>query len=289
MQNLMDELTSILKQKSDLFEEDRLLKNKLIESILKNDQWIVKQLLNHPRLKQHFFADYDDFLVFDAGKFQRFVNNKEFLPDDYTSFGNKIGLAYPDGRYLTSDKSIVLVWPYKDCILEGGLTKEEKSRNEVFWNETLAPDEVDRLLYPKAFTGFCLHSEDGMKKIEAGDVDFSHQNLLIKGNNLLALKSIEKRFSNKIKLIYIDPPYNTGNDEFVYNDTFSEATWLTFMRNRLECGKKLLTEDGAIFVQISDKGVSRLRSFLDEFLDWIILLIKLPLKLVHLLVLKRSI
>ncbi|CZE48497.1 site-specific DNA-methyltransferase [Campylobacter geochelonis] len=81
-------------------------------------------------------------------------------------------------------------------------------------------------------------------------------NLIIKGNNLLVLHSLKKEFANRVKLIYIDPPYNTGNDSFKYNDNFNHATWLTFMKNRLEVAKQLLRNDGVIFVQISNTSSS---------------------------------
>src|SRR5699024_11638971 len=80
--------------------------------------------------------------------------------------------------------------------------------------------------------------------------DFTDKdNLIIKGNNLVALYSLKERYENKIKMIYIDPPYNTGNDSFKYNDKFNHSTWLIFMKNRLEIAFNLLKEDGVIVVQ----------------------------------------
>ena len=91
-----------------------------------------------------------------------------------------------------------------------------------------------------------------------------NNNYLIKGNNLLALHSIKQRFAGKVKLIYIDPPYNTGNDSFKYNDKFNHSTWLTFMKNRLEVAKELLRDDGVIFVQIDDNEQAYLKVLMDE-------------------------
>ena len=56
----------------------------------------------------------------------------------------------------------------------------------------------------------------------------------------------------KVKLIYLDPPYNTSNHDFVYNDNFNHATWLTFMKSRLEIAWKLLSDDGTIWISIDD-------------------------------------
>ncbi|RAX54057.1 hypothetical protein CCY99_05085 [Helicobacter sp. 16-1353] len=89
-------------------------------------------------------------------------------------------------------------------------------------------------------------------------------NLLIKGNNLLALHSIKKKFAKQVKLIYIDPPYNTGNDSFNYNDRFSHSTWLVFMKNRLEVAREFLRDDGVIFIQCDDNEQAYLKVLCDE-------------------------
>jgi len=190
----------------------------------------------------------------------KFVDNKEFLPDSYTAFKNKIGLT-AEKRYIAKSKEVVLSWPYKDCILEGGQEKEDEKRKEIFHNEILAPDEIDRLLEPKVFTNFKkidAKGEHQVKEIKPDD------NLIIKGNNLLVLHSLKKKYAGKVKLIYIDPPYNTGNDEFKYNDNFNHSTWLTFMKNRLEVAKELLRDDGVIFIQINDIMQGYLKVLCDE-------------------------
>ena len=90
------------------------------------------------------------------------------------------------------------------------------------------------------------------------------QNLLIKGNNLLALHSLKEQLAGKVKLIYIDPPYNTGNDGFKYNDNFNHSSWLVFMKNRLEVARELLSDDGVIFVSIDDNEQAYLKVLMDE-------------------------
>ena len=156
---------------------------------------------------------------------------------------------------------MVLSWPYKDCILEGGQEDPDEKRKEVFHNEILAPDEIDRLLDPKAFTNFKRIDKDGEHPVEEIKPT---DNLIIKGNNLLVLHSLNKRFNGKVKMIYIDPPYNTGNDEFMYNDSFNHSTWLTFMKNRLEIARELLRDDGVIFVQCDDREHAYLKVLMDE-------------------------
>ena len=264
MQNLQTELADLLEQEDNLVINGELNKNKIVELALKVDPQLIRLLIKHPTFKTHFFTDVEGILVFDKIEFQRFVNNKSFLPDSYTAFKNKIGLTIKDGstdNYLNTRNDIVLVWPHKDCVLEGGQTKEDQKRNEIFWNETLAPDEVDRLLDPKVLTNWKKYDNNGEHAVTEFTGD---ENLIIKGNNLLAISSLKKRYAGHIKLIYIDPPYNTGSDSFQYNDNFNHSTWLTFMRNRLEQAKELLRRDGSIFVHIDHHQLGYINVLMDE-------------------------
>jgi adenine specific DNA methylase Mod len=90
------------------------------------------------------------------------------------------------------------------------------------------------------------------------------KNLFIEGDNLEVLKLLQKSYTGKVKLIYIDPPYNTGNDSFKYNDNFNHSTWLTFMKNRLEVAKDFLSDYGVIFVQCDDNEQAYLKVLMDE-------------------------
>ncbi|HGJ8401383.1 TPA: site-specific DNA-methyltransferase [Neisseria gonorrhoeae] len=146
-------------------------------------------------------------------------------------------------------------------------TKLTRKRQEIFFNQTLAFDEIDRLFDAKAFSKFSRHTADGKQpvgEIKRRSDGTPAENLIIKGNNLIALHSLAKQFKGKVKLIYIDPPYNTETDSFAYNDKFSHSTWLTFMKNRLEIAKELLKDDGLIFVQCDDKEQAYLKVLLDE-------------------------
>ncbi|KAF2515837.1 site-specific DNA-methyltransferase [Flavobacterium salilacus subsp. salilacus] len=266
MQNLQNELIALLKDEDNLVIDGQLNKNKIVEAALKVAPQLLKILIGNETFKKHFFQDVEGVLVFDKIAFQRFVNNKSFLPDSYTAFKNKIGLTINDGstdNYISTRNDVTLVWAHKDCILEGGQTKEDQKRNEIFWNETLAPDAVDRLLSPKAFTNFKKYDKEGEHTVTEITGD---ENLILKGNNLLCLASLLKTHRSKIKLIYIDPPYNTGSDSFQYNDNFNHSTWLTFMKNRLEIAMDLLTSQGVLFVQCDDNEQAYLKVLIDEVL-----------------------
>ncbi|CAH6921154.1 Type III restriction-modification system methylation subunit [Vibrio chagasii] len=256
---ILNALTNALQSDERLVIDGKLAKNKIVELALNLDPSLLKLLLSDDQLKGHFFQDVDGMLIFDKVAFQRFVNNKSFLPDSFTQFKNKIGLSV-DSHYLNESNDVVLSWPYKDCVLEGGQTKDDQKRNEVFWNETLAPEQVDTLLAPKALQNFIKYSKEGEHadfKIEEND------NLIIKGNNLLALSCMSK-YENKVNLICIDPPYNTNGDSFKYNDAFSHSSWLTFMKNRLVVSKGLLKELGTIFVFCDENEQAYLKVLADE-------------------------
>lgn len=269
MQNLLEDLTQALGSDQSFVADGGILKNVVIEAALKSDSRLIKLLLKSETVRAHFFTDVEGVLVFDKMKFQSFVSNKEFLQDSYTAFKNRIGLTDRQGGYLTSSHDVVLTWPYKDCILEGGMTKEDFKRNEVFWNITLSPDDITRLFEPKVLTGWERWDAEAVarnKPKPVGEIT-EKDNLLIKGNNLLALHSLKRRYAGKVKLIYIDPPYNTGSDGFKYNDRFRHSSWLTFMKNRLEVARELLTQDGAIFVNIDFNEAHYLKVLMDEVFD----------------------
>ena len=251
-----------LLQHPEFLVEGQLNKNKLAELARKYDTKLLELLMSEEEVKDHFFSRIQEgVLVFKRDVFLQFLNNKEFLPDSFTAYKTKIGLATESGQYLSENNNVVLNFPYKDCVLEGGQTKEDSKRQEVFFNETLAPTEITRLLDDKVLTNFKRYDKDGDHELtELNDND----NLIIKGNNLIALHSLKKRFAGKVKCIYIDPPYNTGSDSFQYNDSFNHSTWLTFMKNRLEVAKELLSDTGVMFIQCDENEQPYLRVLADE-------------------------
>lgn len=267
-----DKLIEILKSDNRFIDEDgELVKAAVIDSAWKIDKGLVKLLLSDKPIKDKFFDEIEKHWIFNINTFIEYISDKNFLDNSYTRFKNKIGLTI-DGKYLNQRGEVSLVWPYKDCVLEGGQTKEQEKRKEIFFNEILAQDEIDRLFDPKVLTNFKRYTADGEKKVteikrdENGTI---RENLIIKGNNLLALHTLKKQLRGKVKLIYIDPPYNTEGDSntFGYNNNFNHSTWLTFMKNRIDVAKDLLREDGVLVVTIDDYEYAHLKLLCDEVFD----------------------
>ena len=258
---MKQELEQLLAKNGTFMVEGALNKNKLAELARQYNPELLSLLMSDEKISNHFFSKLETgMLVFKKDVFLQFLNNKEFLPDSFTAYKTKIGLA-TENKYISENQEVVLNFPYKDCILEGGQTKDDAKRQEVFFNETLAPTEINRLLDDKVLTNFKRYDKDGEHEVEElAETD----NLIIKGNNLIVLHSLKKRFAGKVKLIYIDPPYNTGNDSFNYNDSFNHSTWLIFMKNRLEVARELLSDDGLIFVQCDDNEQAYLKVLMDE-------------------------
>lgn len=262
---MKQELEQVLAKNPKFLVDGVLNKNKLAELARQYSPELLNQLMSNETIANHFFSKLQDgVLVFKKDIFLQFLNNKEFLPDSFTAYKTKIGLGMPDRNYLSETKEVVLNFPYKDCVLEGGQTKDDVKRQEIFFNETLAPAEINRLLDEKVLSDFKRYDKDGEHEVEElKDTD----NLIIKGNNLLALHSLKKRFAGKVKLIYIDVPYyfrkNIG-DAFQYNSNFKMSTWLVFLKNRLEIAKELLSDKGSIWIHTGEDGMHYLKVLSDS-------------------------
>jgi len=264
---LYETLEQQLKKEPNFVTDNGELKKWVVLNKAQNfDEELIGLLLDNTDLKEKFFVNVKGTLVFNQNLFVQFLEQKNYLNDSYTQYKNKVGLTI-DGKYLKQRNEVALVWPFKDCILEGGQSREEDKREEIFFNEILAQDEITQLLEPKVLSNAKRVDKNGEKPLdqfnrnEKGNIT---DNLIIKGNNLLALHTLKEEFAGKVKLIYIDPPYNTGTDSFGYNDNFNRSTWLTFMKSRLQIAKTLLSNDGAIYVQLDYHQVHYLKILMDE-------------------------
>jgi len=277
-----------LKADERLWNKDKteLNQTRLLDLVENIDETVIDLLLQEKELREKFFLKIKDVYVFKTNDFRFFMEENK-VDNSYTQYKNRIGLT--DGKkFLKDTNDVVLNWPYKDCVLEGGQTKEEgldtyfeyddktqhyeekqAKRKEIFFNSVLAHDEIDRLFDPKALVNWKIYTKDGeqkVKEIKRDEDGTIKENLIIKGNNLLALHSLKKQFAGKVKLIYIDPPYNppSNNNTFAYNNNFNHSTWLTFMKNRLDIGKKLLSEDGAFIIAIDENEVHYIGIMIEE-------------------------
>ena len=268
-QNFNEKLIALLKTNPDFVDEsDELLPAAVKDHAWRLDHNLIRLLLSDPDIKTTFFDEIDGHWVFNHNTFIDYITAKNFLANSYTQFRNKIGLNI-DGKFLRERGEVSLVWPYKDCVLEGGQTKEEEKREEIFFNEILAQDEINRMFDPKVLTNWKRHTAAGeqeVTEIQRDDNGTICENLIIKGNNLIALHTLKQQFRGQVKLIYIDPPYNPDSpaNTFRYKNNFNHSAWLTFMKNRLEIAKELLTSDGFIAIAIDHNELFYLGTLTDE-------------------------
>ncbi|WRC57187.1 site-specific DNA-methyltransferase [Helicobacter pylori] len=236
-------------------------KERLETLIIEHDEKLLTFMLENENAndyKKHFFKMIANSLVFNEKALLECLETKE-LEKSFTRFKNKIGL-FSQGGLIKSSELVVLNFPFKDNVLLGNAKDNSTKSNELFYHEILHKKEIDTLLSPKALCHFEMHGEGDLQSA----LKDGNTNYLIKGNNLIALYSLKKKFAKKVKCIYIDPPYNTGNDSFNYNDNFNHSSWLVFMKNRLEAARELLSDDGVIFVQCDDNEQAYLKVLMDE-------------------------
>jgi len=258
----------LLKDLENVFENLTNLRNlalNLDENLL---SFMLEKSQFKDEFKSRFFVKLKNSLVFKQQDFLFFLNLRA-LNHSFTEFSTKIGLSDKDRNFFMQNSDVVLNFPFKDCVLKGNKDKDDKEKSkEIFFNEILAKDEIDILFSPKVFYNFELiessSENNASKEYKIANAIKQDSNLLIKGNNLIVLHSLLPLYANKVKLIYIDPPYNTGNDSFNYNDKFNHSSWLCFMKNRLEVAREFLRDDGVIFVQCDDNEQAYLKVLMDE-------------------------
>ncbi|WRB94363.1 site-specific DNA-methyltransferase [Helicobacter pylori] len=240
---------------------NRFTKERLVTLILTADEKLLTFMLEHENAndyKNAFFKMIANTLVFNEKALLECLEIKE-LEKSFTRFKNKIGL-YSQGGLIKSSELVVLNFPFKDNVLLGNAKDNSTKSKECFYHEILHKKEIDTLLNKKALCHFEMHGEGDLESA----LKDKNTNYLIKGNNLIALHSLKKKFAKQVKCIYIDPPYNTGNDSFNYNDNFNHSSWLVFMKNRLEAAREFLSDDGVIFVQCDDNEQAYLKVLMDE-------------------------
>src|SRR5699024_7455687 len=259
---LQEEINEVLKTFPEYWDENMLLKNKLIEDIRSYNEKIIEALLSNNLIKDTYALQLPSGSVFKTEDFISMLRFKNYWDNSYTKYTNEVGLT-SEGKYLKYNTDVVLDFPHKDSVLEGGMAKEDIGKKEIYYHNIIAKEEIDTLLSPKVFTNIKKYDKKGQHDTETINDD---DNLIIKGNNLLAINSIKERYSEKVKMVYIDPPYNTKSSAttFHYNNKFNHTTWLTFMKNRIETSKDFLREDGVFVIAIDDNELFYLGVLLDE-------------------------
>ncbi|MDI0780326.1 site-specific DNA-methyltransferase [Escherichia coli] len=257
---LIKELNKVLKAFPQFWNGEELQRSMVSDAISQKQPDLIKALVDNEKVRSVYGADIDGIFIFDFDKLCGLLKYKEYWANSFTKYRNKVGLT-SEGKYLDYSSDVVLDFPFKDCVLEGGMSKEDKGKSEVYYNEIIARDEIDHLFSPKVLKEVNRYSKEGVKKERIFN---RNDNLIIRGNNLIALHCIKNIYEKSVKLIYIDPPYNTDTDSFKYNDKFSHSTWLTFMKNRLEVAKDLLCDDGLIAISIDDNELNYLASLADD-------------------------
>ncbi|GAA8108668.1 site-specific DNA-methyltransferase [Helicobacter pylori] len=239
-------------------------KERLETLILQNDEKLLTFMLEHENAddyKNAFFKIIANSLVFNQKALLECLTKE--LENSFTRFANKIGLysqGYPKDRSIKSSELVVLNFPFKDNVLLGNAKDNSAKTKELFYHEVLHKKEIDTLLSKKVLCHFEMHGEGDLENA----LKDRNTNYLIKGNNLIALHSLKKKFAKKVKCIYIDPPYNTGNDSFNYNDNFNHSSWLVFMKNRLEAAREFLSDDGSIYINLDYNEVHYCKVLMDE-------------------------
>ncbi|AQS52497.1 hypothetical protein BW727_100087 [Jeotgalibaca dankookensis] len=220
----MKTLKDILSSFGDkYFIGNELNKAKVIQDIDRYDEELILALLSNELVKKHYAKQIGEYTLIETNKLIESFEMDDYWMDSYTKYSKKIGLTV-NGRFLDESTEAVLDFPYKDTVLKAGMSKEDVEKedllpNEPFYNEVVAAEEIDTLLDKKILVNAKRYTAEGVEDT----AEFSEEdNLILKGNNLLALHSLKEKYSGKVKMIYIDVPYyfitNKEYDAFKYFD-----------------------------------------------------------------------
>src|SRR5690625_3747851 len=251
------------------FIEDVVHKSKVIQDLDGYDAPLLEAFISNETIKKNFTIDIAGNIVMQTNKLIELFEADEYWQDSYTKYSKKIGLT-AGGKFIDESTDVVLDFPYKDTVLKASMSKEDTDKDDLrpdepFLNEVIAKEEIDTLLDKKIFVNVKKYDENGEHEIDYFD---ENDNLIIKGNNLLALHTLKEKYAGKVKLIYIDVPYyfakKVDGDTFKYNSDFKLSTWLTFMQNRLEISRDLLSKQGSIFIHSNDESQPFLKVLCDN-------------------------
>lgn len=231
------------------------------------DEELLSELFTIDFIKKNYIKVIAGQKLFQVDQLEEAILYDDYWNTSYTKYENRVGLT-SSGRFIEDNQDVVLDFPFKDGVLTASMTKEdnEDSYDDAFLNEVIEKAEIDRL-FDKKILNHARRYEAG-SETKASFFDMEKDNLIIKGNNLLGLYSLENIYRNKIKIIYIDVPYffkkKSEGDSFKYHSNFRLSSWLVFLKNRLEIAKELLCESGSIWINISEDGMHYLKVMADS-------------------------
>jgi len=287
-----DEILRTFKKKNIHLDEERLLKifktyekqNEVDYFINKNAEQFLKEQFNL-WLKNYLFDDESDFSEKRLKQLKVLKEIAYKVIDFVAQFEDELVKIWNKPKFVLNSNYVVTL--NRIAKKEGGIELIEKivkhkgfEEQKKEWKDLGILDEFnENKLFINTLNGKELSKEyqflpidtkyfDEDIKLELlslfDDLDNELDGWLIHSENYQALKTILPKFREKVQTIYIDPPYNTGSDEFVYKDRFRHSSWLTMMENRLELVKELMSDQAALFVHIDENEQPRLRVLLED-------------------------
>src|SRR5699024_6182865 len=226
--DLRTKINDAIKQVLQQFEnkyiiDDVVNKSKVIQDLDGYDVPLLEAFITNETIKRNFTIDIAGNVVMKTNKLIELFEADEYWQDSYTKYSKKIGLT-AGGKYIDESTDVVLDFPYKDTVLKASMSKEDTDKDdaeEPFLNEVIAKEEIDVLLDKKILANAKKYDENGVHDIDSFD---ENENLIMKGNNLLALHTLKEKYAGKVRAIFIDPPYFFNNnkpaDTFAYNSNF---------------------------------------------------------------------
>lgn len=187
------------------FVGQELNKSRIIQDVDRYDEALIAALMANTLVRKHYAKQIGEYTVFETNKLIESLEMDDYWLDSYTQYSKKIGLT-TNGKFLDEATEVVLDFTYKDTVLKAGMSKEEVAKedllpDEPFFNEVLAAEEIDVMLDRKILVKAKKYTAAGVEDV----TDFTNEdNLLLKGNNLLALHTLKERYAGKVKLIYIE-------------------------------------------------------------------------------------
>src|SRR5699024_4418093 len=145
---LQQEINKVLKEFPEYWNDRTFLKNKLIEDLRSYNEKIIEALFSNEMIKDTYALQLPSGTIFKVEDFISMLRFKNYWDNSYTKFTNEIGLT-SENKYLKYNTDVVLDFPHKDSLLEGGMTREDRGKKEIYYHNVIAKEEIDTLLAPK--------------------------------------------------------------------------------------------------------------------------------------------